>query len=106
MVVGIGLASAEAEPQCIPELHCAVARDTRHEAREARRDETRATGVHKNSMREGWWAREEAGIKLAKREREGRGEGSGRMPIVFSPLGSYAAAGEKKKEKERMRNGS
>lgn len=36
--VGIGGVSAEADSQCIPELHCAVARDTRHGTG---RDETR-----------------------------------------------------------------
>lgn len=108
------------------------ARDT---GGEARRGETR---VHKNSMREGgWWAREEAGIKLAKRgrereRREGKRRrtreakkerketraqrdspcsietkgGSGRMPIVFSPLGSYADAGEVKKKRKKKERGT
>lgn len=46
--------SHNASPSCIVPLH-----ETRGAGGEARRDETRATGVHKNSMREGWWAREE-----------------------------------------------
>lgn len=114
--VGIGGVSAEADSQCIPELHCAVARDTRHGTG---RDETRrgsSSGMQKNSMRAGGEKGEEARIKLERREKERttatpetmnkRGQerketrvqrdsvldrnerGSGRIGIVFSPLGS------------------
>lgn len=123
-MVGIGLASAEAEPQCIPELHCAVARD----ARRGRRGEARRDARHRRAQ-EFYEGRVvgERGMELARRgggggkrrrTREGKKErketraqrdspcsieakgGSGRMPIVFSPLGSYGAAREKEKEKK------
>lgn len=122
-MVGIGLASAEAEPQCIPELHCAVARD----ARRGRRGEARRDARHRRAQ-EFYEGRVvgERGMELARREgggkrrrtREGKKErketraqrdspcsieakgGSGRMPIVFSPLGFYGAAREKEKEKK------
>lgn len=65
-MVGIGLASAEAEPQCIPELHCAVARD----ARRGRRGEARRDARHRRAQ-EFYEGRVvgERGMELARRER-------------------------------------
>ncbi|KAK1138075.1 hypothetical protein K0M31_002562 [Melipona bicolor] len=77
--VGIGGVSAEADPQCIPELHCAVlheTRDTRHETRdETRRDETRrnaavAAACRREFYERGW--RERRGSRNKTREERER----------------------------------
>lgn len=56
-------------------MHPRVALCHLHETREARRGEARRDARHRRAQEfyeGGWWAREEAGIKLAKR---GGGEG-------------------------------